>query len=1058
MVIAVSPVSRFRLTRGPAATVPALELDAQQRHVVTHRGGPLLVLAGPGTGKTTTIVEAVADRVTRDGLDPERVLVLTFSRRAVADLRDRIAVRLARTVREPLARTFHSYAFGLLRREAVRAGEPPPRLLAGPEQDLMIRDLLAGDVQEYAAQGWPEPLRAALLTKGFAAELRDLLMRAAERGVGPEELAALGVKERRDDWPAVARFARQYHQVTALRQPPAYDPAELIRAAVDLLRRDAALLAAEQTDRRVVFVDEYQDCDPAQQELLSLIAGGGRDLVVMGDPDQSIYGFRGAEPHGIRDFPERFRDITGRPAPTVALHSSRRAGATLVTASRRVCARLGGPVTHRQLEAAGPVTGDVEVHVLCSANQEATLVAHRLREAHLIEGLPWDRMAVLARTAAALPVVRRACQLAGVPVTVRLEEIALVDQPSVWPLLRLVEVVTGRRQLDEPLAIELVTGLLGGADPLALRRLRQELRRHELSTGGGRASGQLLVNVLANPAELAALDPAAVRPAARIAQLLVAARTTLAIVGATVEDVLWAMWQTSGLAEQWSRTAVAGGAAGAEADRDLDAVLGLFDAAARFVDRLPQAGPEVFLDHLVGQEIPADTMAARAPQGETVSLLTAHAAKGLEWDVVAVVGVQEGVWPDLRLRGTVLGAERLVDLAAGRDSSAPEMLSRALAEERRLFYVAVTRPCRRLIVTTVQAEDAHPSRFLDELDPWRGEGERPATTVPRGLDLGSVVAELRATVCAPPDAIDPVTLRPYDDDTRMAAAHQLARLAAAGVRGADPDSWYGLGPLSDDAPLREPDEPVAVSPSKVDAFERCGLRWLLEAAGGTSRDSLSQSIGSLVHEIAAEAATLGLTAEETRALFERRWAAADVPTGWYGEKQRMRARAMVDRVIDLITTRADRLITCEHSFEVVVGRALLTGRVDRLERDDQGRLVVVDLKTGKTKPPHAELPNHPQLGAYQVAVEAGAFEAAAPGERRSGGAELVQLGNGTGPTVQRQPALSESPDPSWAPRLVQRTASGMAGASFAAVLNSYCGACQVRRSCPVHDEGRQVGQ
>jgi superfamily I DNA/RNA helicase/RecB family exonuclease len=1049
----------LRLARAAAAPVGALELDAEQRRVVTHRGGPLRVLAGPGTGKTSTIVEAVVDRVIRDGVNPERILVLTFSRRGAADLRERIAARLMRTIREPLARTFHSYAFGLLRREAVQAGEPAPRLLAGAEQDLMIRELLTGDVHEFGARDWPERLRPALLTRGFAAELRDLIMRAAERGVGPEELAALSSREGRDDWPAVARFLRQYHYVTALRQPPCYDPAELIRAAVDLLRRDAALLAAERAEREVVFVDEYQDCDPAQQELLMLLAGGGRDLVVVGDPDQSIYGFRGAEVQGMREFPTQFRDGTGRPAPTVVLSTTRRAGETLVAATRRVGQRLGGAVTHRELQAAGPADGAVEVHEFRSANEEATFVAGRLREAHLIRQIPWDRMAVLARTAATLPVVRRACQLAGVPVAVRLEELPLVDQPVVWALLRLLEVAAGRRELNESLAIELVTGPFGGADPLALRRLRRELRHQELSMGGGgRGSAELLVSVLTNPASLDGLDRSAVRPAARVARLLATAEAALATAGATVEDVLWAMWQRSGLAELWSRTALAGGTVGAEADRDLDAILGLFDAAARFVDRLPQAGAAVFLDHLVGQQIPAGTLTARAPQDETVSLLTAHAAKGLEWDVVAVVGVQEGVWPDLRLRNTLLGAERLADLAAGRGSSPPELLSRALAEERRLFYVAITRARHRLIVTAVQGEDAHPSRFLDELQPWIGDDDRPVAAVPRGLDLRSLVAELRASVCAAPDAIDPSTGRPYDDETRAAAAQQLARLALAGVPGADPASWYGLKPVSDRSPVFDPDEPVRVSPSKVDAFERCGLRWLLEAAGGRAGDSTSQYIGTLVHEVAAEAATHGLTPEEIRALFEARWKSADVPTAWYGEKQRLRARDMVEKVIELVQARVDRLVACEHPFQVSMGRAVLTGRVDRLERDEDGRLIVVDLKTGKTKPPRSQVPHHPQLGAYQVAVEAGAFDAVADGERRSGGAELIQLGDGSHATVQRQPALSESADRLWAHRMVEHTANGMAGVTFTATRNSYCVMCPVRRSCPVHDEGRQVGQ
>ncbi|MET0713231.1 MAG: UvrD-helicase domain-containing protein, partial [Jiangellaceae bacterium] len=267
--------------RSEHAAVAVPVLDLAQRRVVEHRGGPQLVLAGPGTGKTTMLVEAVVDRVERDGMDPEQMLVLTFSRRAAGELRQRIAARLGRTVREPLARTFHSYAFGLLRREAMLRDEPAPRLLTAAEQDLLIRELLRGDVDEFAARSWPDHLRPALTTRGFAEELRDLLMRSVERGVAPAELAALGRRLGRADWCATADFAQQYSAVTALRRPPAYDSAELVGAAVDLLRTEPALLERERADRLFVVVDEYQDSDPAQEELLSLLAGGGRDLVVV---------------------------------------------------------------------------------------------------------------------------------------------------------------------------------------------------------------------------------------------------------------------------------------------------------------------------------------------------------------------------------------------------------------------------------------------------------------------------------------------------------------------------------------------------------------------------------------------------------------------------------------------------------------------------------------------------------------------------------------------------------------------------------------------------------
>ena len=191
----------YRLVRRPVPTAPSARLDKAQQAVVDHAGGPLLVLAGPGTGKTTTIVAAVADRIERRGLDPERVLVLTFSRKAAGELRERITARLRRTTREPLAMTFHSYAYALARREFVLAGDEPPRLLSAPEQLLEVRRMLRGEAQDGGAR-WPEGLRPALAARGFAEEVRDLLLRAAERGLDGRGLGQLGkLRAATTGWP-----------------------------------------------------------------------------------------------------------------------------------------------------------------------------------------------------------------------------------------------------------------------------------------------------------------------------------------------------------------------------------------------------------------------------------------------------------------------------------------------------------------------------------------------------------------------------------------------------------------------------------------------------------------------------------------------------------------------------------------------------------------------------------------------------------------------------------------------------------------------------------------
>jgi ATP-dependent exoDNAse (exonuclease V) beta subunit len=588
---------------------------------------------------------------------------------------------------------------------------------------------------------------------------------------------------------------------------------------------------------------------------------------------------------------------------------------------------------------------------------------------------------------------------------------------------------------------------------MALRRLRQALRKAELAAGGRRASGPLLVEALDEPAHLVTLERSAARPAHAVAALVAAARVAVAVPGASAEDVLWDVWQRTGLATRWERASREGGPAGEAADRDLDAVVALFDMAARFCDRLPGAGPDLFLDHVLGQQIPGDEPAVRPLADEAVQVLTAHASKGLEWDVVCVAGVQEGVWPDLRMRGSFLGSERLVDLLRpGAEPAAPVVataatLGRLLEEERRLFYVAVTRARRALLVTAVtsEREGLSPSRFLDEIDPPETDEPRPLATVRRPLSLTSLVAELRQA------AADEES----DADHRLAAAHRLAALAAAGARGADPGSWWGLPELSDDGPLHGADEEVAVSPSKVESFRRCELRWFLEHVGGGDTAGAAQSVGTLVHAVAEGALTAETSTEEAlQARLEALLPSFDLGTGWVGRKEREKADRMVRRLAGWLAANTRALVATELEFGAEVGRARLGGRVDRIELDAQGRAVVVDLKTGASKVKADELTEHGQLATYQVAVEAGAFE----GVTRSGGAELVQVGKAGGKdyAVQVQVPLSEGEDPGWARTLVLEVAEGMAGSAFTAVENRYCAMCPVRTSCPVQDDGRAV--
>jgi superfamily I DNA/RNA helicase/RecB family exonuclease len=1029
----------------PHGTVPCL--DAAQQSVVDHKGGPLLVLAGPGTGKTTTIVEAVTERIERRGADPSRILVLTFSRKAAGELRDRITARLRRTTSQPLALTFHSYAYALVRREFVLAGDEPPRLLSAPEQLLEIRRMLRGEVAD-GAPGWPERLRPALATRGFAEELRDVLMRAAERGLDGKALRQLGRRSNRDDWVAAGGFLDRYSARFDLAPVPAYDYAEIVRIAAGLLSRQA-VRQRERDSYDAVFVDEYQDSDPAQESLLLALAGDGRDLVAVGDPDQSIYAFRGADVRALTEFPDKFRSPDGSPAPVVALRTCRRSGPVLLAASRRIARRLPaapaapGTAPHRGLDPLPDAPpGEVRILVADTQTQEAALVADMLRRAHLADGVPWQRMAVLVRSAQwQFPVLRRALATAGIPVTVAGDELPLPDEPGVRPLLTLLRCALRPAELDEETAAELLTGPLGQTDNLGLRKLRRAL------------GGTPLAEALAAPQTLHTVRERVAEPARRVAVLLRTAKQAIAS-GGTAQDVLWAVWDSSGLAERWERQAEHDPAA----DRDLDAVLALFDAAGRFADDLPPGTPGLFLDSLAGQEIAGDTLADQAVREGCVRVLTAHRAKGLEWDVVIVAGVHEEVWPDLRLRGSLLGADELAEAAgtapgAGalehKDVAAATLAAKLLAEERRLFYVAVTRARRLLVVTAAGGDEAdqRPSRFLAELAGDEVEIEH-AGAATRWLSLPALVADLRWVAA---DLSRPLPVR-------EAAASQLARLADAGVRGADPRDWYALTELSDDSPVVTVGERVRLSPSQVESFARCGLRWLLEAAAGAGRPDVLRHLGTVIHA-AAVLISEGESERSVASRIDEIWHHLDFGSAWYSSRQRELAERMVRKFMEWHAANPRDLLATEQALRVRVGQVEITGRVDRLERDSAGRGVIVDLKTGSSSPREEELDRHPQLGVYQLAVLLGAFERL--GVTEPGGAELVQVGKAgftASAKVQRQGPLTDDPHPGWAKDLVEAVATGMAGPVFRARVNPGCRTCPVAACCPVHPDGAQVGQ
>ncbi|HXV91866.1 MAG TPA: ATP-dependent DNA helicase, partial [Pseudonocardia sp.] len=1115
------------------------------RRVLAHEDGPLRVIGGPGTGKTTLLLAAAARRI-RAGEDPARILVLVGGRRAAGELRERLtglvhaggpgegAERTARrTTRETLVRTVHSYAFGVLRLHAARNGDPPPRLLAGAEQDAVVRDLLAGELagpgEGIPESGWPARVRPALALPAFAAELRELILRAAERGLGPEELVQLGMRHEVPEWVAAGRFFRTYEWVNMLRgaagrsapqaTAPALDAAELVAAALDALASDPELLAGERERVRHLYVDDAQDLDPQQMELVRVLGASARSVLLAGDPDQAVLSFRGADPRGLRAVE----------AETAVLTVDHRSRPAVRAAASRLAARLPGAGEGRERTGPEPEPGappgpegEVEVRVFRSASQEAAWIADRLRRAHLVDGVPWSEMAVLSRsTRRSLPSLRRALLAAGVPIAAPPDELPLGRQPAVVPLLLLLRCATRPERIDADSAAALLTSPLGSADPMRMRRLRRGLLRLHTAgqsrTGGSGAadaggagvpspeeagagmppavdvadaevpgSDRVLVDLLraaalGRPDPLTALPPSDTAPLRRLTTLLAVAGDAVRD-GEDAERVLWRVWQLSGLGQRWSELSARGGPAGAAADRDLDAVLALFDAAARHTDRLPGAGVAGFAEYLSEQQIPGESLAPRAPRAQAVALLTAHAARGREWRVVAVPGVQEGSWPDLRPRGSLLGGERLVDLLSGVAEPGSGSVSRVaplLAEERRLFYVACSRARETLLVSAVEGEEEQPSRFLDELDPVPATAaERPVHRPGRALMLAELVGELRRAVCEPEPAVEDPAAGPgraARAQRRRRAAVQLARLAEAGVPGAHPDEWYGLAPLSSEAPLRAPGEVVPVSPSDVEKIVRCPLRWVLERHGGGEVGALAAVTGSLVHAL-VQAAAAGAPPAELEEALRSAWSRLDAGAPWFGRRELARVRGMLAAFDEWVrTSRAEglRLVAVEQPVTLQLpapggpegrrgagGGVRLGGRVDRLEVDREGRPVVVDVKTGKTALSARQVAEHPQLAVYQLAAALGAFGDLVDAAAGPGGARLVYLADRKASGQAKEPAqppLGEAELAHWR-EVVRECAELTSGGAFLARVGPDCDRCPVRTSCPVSGSGRSTCQ
>ncbi|GIJ26054.1 ATP-dependent DNA helicase [Micromonospora qiuiae] len=1047
-----TPVELARLLRLPAPT-------REQAAIIAAPVEPLLVVAGAGSGKTETMAARVVWLVANSYVRPEQVLGLTFTRKAAGELAHRVRTRLDQLIRrlgrrgrdplddplagEPTVATYHSYAGRIVTEHGLRAGyEPTTRLLTEASRwqlvDLIVRNYdgdmsgvdrmpssitdavlaLAGELDEHLV----DPDALAAWTGRFFADVQSRPGR-----VYADVRKALALQQTRLKLlPLVRAYARRKDDFEAM------DFADQLARAARVARDHPGVGEIERSRYRVVLLDEYQDTSHAQVVLLGALFGGGHPVTAVGDPCQSIYGWRGASAGTLDRFPTEFARADGSPAPVLGLTTSWRnrpeilaVANALSTPLRAAGARVpelhaalsvDEPIAHRS--PGGAAAGTVHCALLSTYADEADWIADSLLAAWrgaaampgaLPEQIPVTRRpttAVLVRLRSQIPAIAAALRERGLPVEV-VGLGGLLDTPEVRDVVCTLRVLAD--PTDGAALLRLLTGArwrIGPRDLVALHRRARAIAaaRRQLADDDppeivpDRLDEATLVEALAD------LGPAQAYSAEGYARLRAYARELGLLryrLDQSLPDLIADIERTTGLDVEVAVRSGGGGAGDAGLARGhLDA---LGDVAARFSGESPGATLAGFLAYLAAAE---DEERGLAP-GEVevvegaVQILTAHAAKGLEWDVVAVAGLSRGVWPGpvrnsdhwlgglgvlpFPLRGDVDG---LPDLALA-EAADQRAVARAVAdftdawrahderEERRLAYVAVTRP-RRLLLCS-----GH----------WWGEG----TKRPRGPS--ALLREVHDACLAggtghlidewapepTPDAVNPTTevvLRAEWPADPLGVRRPLLTEAAALVRrsltegdraarsdeaAADPEiaRWRRETDLllTERAELSRLSGPIDVAlPEHLSVTQLVALRRDPVALARTLRRPLPVEPNPYARRGTAFHAWL-----EQRFGADRLLDTDELPGAADADAAPDEALAELQQRF-LSSEWADRMpVEVEVPFATVIGGVVVRGRMDAVFRRPGGRFDVVDWKTGARPSGSAAEVAAVQLAVYRLA-------------------------------------------------------------------------------------------
>ena len=985
-------VAQFRKPE-PIESIDALELSPDQQKIANLGLGAVALAVGwPGSGKTTALKAHYLKlaRQTR----PEHILVLAANRSAAAKLRDELAIGYQGASLGPMAKTLSSVAFSILRHRALQLGERLPELISGSEQDMILAELIeliqAG---QFPTPTFPKHIDKTVMSlAGFRSELRDLISVAIEHDLSPTELRHLAQQKSKAEWQGAADIYELY--LSHLQEPQnshRFDPSQLLVEAAKVVR-EGKLATELSDDLKHILVDDAQELTPAAVDLLSALTELGTGLVLFGDPDVSTLSFRAADPEAMHRFAQKVAKTRNVELEQIYIHPKHAThAADIAKAITRITPRIpvasAGP-QRQGMNPANTVDAEpaIEAQVFSLQQEESGWLANRLRSLHLNEGIAFKDMAVVARSHDELQELENALAAESVPVRIVGAQSALRDEFGAASYLQLAKQVLSNEPISQESALQLMAGPIAGFDALTLRRLRRVLRKQELEAGGTRSSGELIAELFQARGSAATL-PGEGKRADRFINLFFDLKDIASDESKTVEDLLWHAWVKSEPSKRWPELARGIEEVALQANRNLDAIVALFAAAARFVERNPTSPAIEFVEQQLALALPEDSLSATTNLNHSVSLLTPSGLLAKRFKVVALAHMQEGIWPNLKPRSSLLSATVLNQLQLNPALDANLDVRSELPGELRLLYKAVGAATQKLLVSAIDTEEEQVSQFVRLLV---GRDVEVNEFIQTRLTLRGIVGQLRRDLVS--------TTSPAK---REQLAIQLARLAAERVPGAHPSTWYGLAELSTTAPLAElhVDENDAnrleLHPSELDNFVKCPLHWFIDAHGGREQN-VTAKVGTLMHEILEQASEF--TQESFEAAVESKWHNLEFESKWQESAERRRVQKMIVRLLgylDQVRAGGRRVIAVEEKLNFELAGAWVNGKADRIEVDAEGNITIADLKTSRTEVGQDETNDHLQLAVYQLAAlnqgfkKVGELEA----EPKSVAAVLVQIGH-----------------------------------------------------------------